>query len=40
MSPNRDFFENYCFWDLQNQTLVITAICEFEKWNSQNADNR
>jgi len=31
-------FEIYCFWDLQNQTLAITAVCEFDKWNRRNTD--
>jgi len=30
-SLNRLFFDFYCFRDLQNQTLVLTAICEFDK---------
>ena len=39
LSPNRIFFENYCFRDLQNQTLAITAICEFDKWNLENGSS-
>ena len=36
LSPNRIFFEIYCFRDLHFQTLAMTALCGFAKPNRQN----
>ena len=35
LSPNRIFFENYCFRDLHFQILELTALCEFDKANRE-----
>jgi hypothetical protein len=35
-NPNRDFFKNYCFRDLQKQTLAVTGLCGYAKCGNEN----